>query len=150
MKSKAGKRGILLPEPLAELLEQHRAAQAAEREHAGSLWEEGDWMFAQPNGRPIDQTMDRTEWKRLLADAGVRDARLHDARHTAATVLLLLGIPERAVMDMMGWSNGAMAKRYQHVTAVLRQDIASRLGGLLWGGNWDGNWDGGAMSSLGR
>jgi integrase len=94
-------------------------------------------MFAQPNGRPIDQTMDqtmnRTEWKRLLTDAGVRDARLHDARHTAATVLL--GIPERAVMDMMGWSNGAMAKRYQHVTAVLRQDIASRLGGFLWGGN---------------
>jgi hypothetical protein len=48
---------------------------------------------------------------------------------------VLLGIPERAVMDMMGWSNGAMAKRYQHVTAVLRQDIASRLGGFLWGGN---------------
>jgi len=127
--------GAVDPEPLAELPEQHRAAQAAEREHAGSLWEDGGWMFAQSNGRPIDQTMDRTEWKRLLADAGVRDARLHDARHTAATVLLLLGIPERAVMDMMGWSNGAMAKRYQHVTAVLRQDIASHLGGFLRGGN---------------
>jgi integrase len=34
----------------------------------------------------------------LLAAAGVRDGRLHDARHTAATVLLLLGVPERAVM----------------------------------------------------
>jgi len=33
----------------------------------------------------------------------------------------------------MGWSNGAMAKRYQHMTAVLRQDIANRLGGFLWG-----------------
>ena len=59
-------------------------------------------MFAQPNGRPIDPTMDRTEWKRLLTDAGVRDARLHDARHTAATVLLLLGVPERAA-----WSSWA-------------------------------------------
>ena len=39
MKSKAGKRGVVLPEPLAELLEQLRAARAAEREHAGSLWE---------------------------------------------------------------------------------------------------------------
>ena len=83
-------------------------------------------MFAQPNGRPIDPTMDRTEWKRLLVDAGVRDARLHDARHTAATVLLLLGVPERAVMEFMGWSHSSMAKRYQHVTAVLRNDIASR------------------------
>ena len=89
-------------------------------------------MFAQPNGRPIDTTMDRNEWKRLLAEAGVRDARLHDARHTAATVLLLVGVPERAVMDFMGWSQASMTKRYQHVTAVIRDDIARRLDGFLW------------------
>jgi integrase len=40
--------------------------------------------------------------------------RLHDARHTAATVLLLLGVAERTVMGVMGWSNTAMAARYQH------------------------------------
>jgi integrase len=88
-------------------------------------------MFAQENGRPIDPTMDRNEWKRLLADSGGPVRRLHDARHTAATVLLLLGVPERAAMEVMGWSHGAMAKRYQHMTAVLRQDIASRLDGFL-------------------
>ncbi len=62
----------------------------------------------------------------------MRNARLHDARHTAATVLLLLGVPERAVMNFMGWSNSAMAKQYQHVTAVLRGNIATRLNGFLW------------------
>lgn len=46
---------------------------------------------------------------------------------------LLLGVPERAAMEVMGWSHGAMAKRYQHMTAVLRQDIANRLVGFLWG-----------------
>ena len=114
------------------LLIQHRDAQAGEREHAGTVWQEGGWMFAQPNGRPLDPRRDLQDWKDLLADAGVREARLHDARHTAATVLLLLGVPERAVMEFMGWSNSAMAKRYQHVTAVLRQDIARRLDGFLW------------------
>ena len=59
-------------------------------------------MFAQPNGKPIDPRRDQYEWKSLLAEAGVREARLHDARHTAATVLLLLGVHERAVMDVMG------------------------------------------------
>ena len=44
----------------------------------------------------------------------------------------LLGVPERAVMDFVGWSNSAMAKRYQHVTAVPRNDIAKRLSGFLW------------------
>jgi integrase len=126
VESRAGRRGIVPPAQLCELLEQHRAAHARERAHASTLWEEGDWMFAQANGRPIDPTMDRNELTRLLADAGVRDARLHHARHTAATVLLLLGVSERAAMELMGWSHNAMAKRYQHVTAVLRQDIASR------------------------
>lgn len=61
------------------------------------------------------------EWKAVLAEAGVREARLHDARHTAATTLLLLGVRERAVMDVMGCSNTAMVKRYAHVTARLRR-----------------------------
>lgn len=82
-------------------------------------------MFAQPNGAPIDPRSDHNEWKALLADAGVRDARLHDARHTAATVLPILGIQPRAVMDLIGWSNTAMAQRYQHVTAALQGDIAT-------------------------
>lgn len=76
--------------------------------------------------------MDYREWKEILATAGIRDGRLHDARHTAATVLLLLGVPERAVMDVMGWSSSSMVKRYQHVTAPVRMDIAERVGGLLW------------------
>ncbi|WP_238598767.1 tyrosine-type recombinase/integrase [Saccharothrix sp. ALI-22-I] len=89
-------------------------------------------MFTQPNGKPLDPRADHDEWKRLLTDAGVRDARLHDARHTAATVLLLLGVRERAVMDFMGWSNTKVAERYMHVTAAMRDDIAGRLSGFLW------------------
>ena len=65
----------------------------------------------------------------------MREARLHDARHTAATTLLLLGVPERAVMDVMGWSNSAMVRRYSHVTAWLRRDIADRLNSFLWSAN---------------
>jgi integrase len=53
--------------------------------------------------------MDYDEWKRVLLAAGVRDGRLHDARHTAAMKLLVLDVPERAVMDVMGWSHSAMA-----------------------------------------
>jgi hypothetical protein len=32
----------------------------------------------------------------------------------------------------MGWSNTAMAARYQHITAAIRQDVATQVGGLLW------------------
>jgi integrase len=49
---------------------------------------------------------------RLLSIAGIRDGRVHDARHTAATDLLLLGVHERTVMSVLGWSTTAMASRY--------------------------------------
>lgn len=63
----------------------------------------------------------------------MRDARLHDARHTAATVLLLLGVPLPAVMTIMGWSNAKVAKRYSHVTTAIQNNIATQVNTLLWG-----------------
>jgi integrase len=53
------------------------------------------------------------------------------ARRSAATTLVLFGVPERAVIDVMGWSTAAMVKRSAHVTARLRRDIADRLHAFL-------------------
>jgi integrase len=114
------------------LLRKHHKRQDYERATAGQLRQEGGWVFADPIGNPLNPSTDYHEWKRLLKAADVRDGRLHDARHTAATVLLVLGVPERAVMDLMGWANTAMASRYQHVTAPVLRDVAERIGGLLW------------------
>lgn len=131
-KSRAGRRTIGLPKELTAILKEHQAQQAAEKELARQLWTEGDWVFAGRTGKALSPNMDYREWKALLVAAGIRNGRLHDARHTAATVLLLLGVSERAAMDMMGWSSSAMVKRYQHITAPVRMDIAARVGGLLW------------------
>jgi integrase len=131
-KSRAGRRVIGIPEPVADLLREHRDRQQGERVQAGTLWDEGGWVFTDERGCPINTRTDLKRWKDLLDAAGVREMRLHDARHTAATVLLILGVPERAVMDVMGWSNTSMASRYQHVTAVVTTDIAARVGALLW------------------
>jgi Phage integrase family len=88
--------------------------------------------FTTPTGQPLNPRTDHREWKLLIARAGVAERRLHDARHTAGTVLLLLGVPERTVMGVIGRSNTAMAARYQHITATIRRDVAQRVGGLLW------------------
>lgn len=135
------RRGIDLPDQLAALLVAHKATQDREREFVGTVWQDGDWMFAQPDGRPIDPRSDWEEWKNLLIAAHVRDGRLHDARHTAATVLLVLGVPTRAVEYFMGWSNGTMARRYQHVVEALKRDIADQINGYLWAPKADGSGD---------
>jgi integrase len=131
-KSRAGRRGMGLPAEVVALLRLHRTKQDAEREDACQLWQEGGWVFTTPVGRPLSPNTDYHDWKDLLAAAGLRDSRLHDARHTAATVLLVVGTQQRAVMDVMGWSSGDMVQRYQHVTDPIRQDIAKRIGGALW------------------
>ncbi len=35
-------------------------------------------------------------------------------------------------MAIMGWSNTAMAARYQHIVAAIRRDVATQVGGLFW------------------
>ncbi|MEH0528297.1 site-specific integrase [Streptomyces stelliscabiei] len=131
-KSRAGRRVIGVPSELVRLLELHRKEQDRERRLAAYEWRETGFVFTSPVGEPLVPSTDYDAWKRLLTDAKVRDGRLHDARHTAATVLLILGVPERVVMQIMGWSSTAMAARYQHVTGGILADVAQRVGGLIW------------------
>lgn len=131
-KSRAGRRAVGLPAQLGDLLTTHRLKQDIERLLAGDQWADEGWVFATPDGHGTSPRTDYDNWKELLADAKVRDGRLHDARHTAATVLLILGVSERAVMGLMGWSTTAMAARYQHMVDSVRQDVARQVDGLIW------------------
>jgi integrase len=132
-----GRRIVSVPTPLVEWLNRHQQEQAAERDAATDTGTsdrppDGGWIFAETNGKPIDPRRDYQEWRDLLTAAHVRPARLHDARHTAATMLLVLKVPVRAVMDVMGWSEASMASRYKHVPDELKQEIAGQVAGLLW------------------
>ena len=115
-KSRAGRRTIGLPQPLVAALRVQRTNQARERLVAGSMWHDHDLVFAIEDGRPIQANRDWKEWKALLAAAGVRDARLHDARHTAATLLLTQGVHPRVAMQILGHSQISLTMNtYSHV-----------------------------------
>jgi integrase len=133
-KSQKSRRTIVLPTPLTEALRAHRAEQDTERMTAGELWTDHGLVFCQPTGRPIDPRADWGEWKTLLAAGGVRDARLHDARHTAATLLLVEGVPARVVMELLGHSQITLTLgTYSHVVPELKRTAADRMGAALWG-----------------
>ena len=133
-KSKAGRRTIKLPDPLRDALRAHRAKQLEQRMAAANVWEDGGFVFCQPNGRPIDARRDWLDWKGLLKAAGVRDARLHDARHTAATMLLQQGVPARVAMQILGHSQISLTLgTYSHVVPELADEAAERMETALWG-----------------
>ena len=75
---------------------------------------------------------DWADWKWLCKAAAVRGARLHDARHTAATLLLEQGVDVRVVQEILGHSTLNVTLRYTHVTSRLAREAADRMGNALW------------------
>jgi len=80
-----------------------------------------------PASRPLSVTTTWKRWRRLLASAGVRPVRFHDARHTAATLLLSRGVHPKIVSEMLGHSTVAITLDvYSHVTPAMHR-VAARV-----------------------
>ena len=122
-----------VPAPVLELLREHRKRQAAERLRAGNAWKDHDLVFATRHGGPIERTEDWRSWKAILKQAGVRDARVHDARHTAATLLIEQGVHIRVVQEVLGHTRVTTTERYTHVATLQMKDASERMSEALWG-----------------
>jgi integrase len=131
-KTAGSQRALPLPAPLRAVLREHCARQNAARGHAASLWSERGLVFTGARGQPVDPNRHSEHWQRFLQRLGIRPARLHDARHTTATLLLVQGVDQRVVMDLFGWTSSAMADRYQHVVSELQTQAADRVADLLF------------------
>jgi integrase len=127
------KRTAPLPPPLIPLLREHLAWLEQERETAANLWEEHDLLFCQPNGRPIDPRDDWGEFKGPLKDAGIRDAPVHDGRHTAGSLLNELGVDIGTIMEILGHRQMSVTRRYVHISTPMAQEAARRMGEALSG-----------------
>ncbi|HWU07563.1 MAG TPA: tyrosine-type recombinase/integrase [Streptomyces sp.] len=100
---------------------------------AGPSWQDHDLVVAQADGRPIGSMSDWRSWKDLLREVDVREVRLHDGRHTAATLLLSEGVHPRVIMEVLG--HGQMrttTDTYSHVMPALGRDAADRMGSAPW------------------
>jgi site-specific recombinase XerD len=84
-------------------------------------------------GGPIERTEDWRSWKAILRQAQVRDARVHDARHKAATLLVEQGVHIRVVQEILGHTRVMTIKRYTHVATLQMKDASERMDEALWG-----------------
>lgn len=132
-KSRQSRREIQMPAQLVSRLKTHRSEQNQARLAAGDHWRDTGLVFTTSNGGAIDDRTDRRRWAELLTAADVPHHRLHAARHTAATMLLLEGVDQRVVMDMMGWSQVSTAVNYQHAVSEAKKDAAEKMGAAFWG-----------------
>jgi integrase len=100
-------------------LKQRKALQNADRLRAGVNWNDTDYVFTTELGRAIDPRNDFRKWEKLLVDSGVDYVKLHAARHTAATLMVVGGTPLHTVSEILGHSSIAVtADIYAHVTSA--------------------------------
>lgn len=131
-KTRSSRRILALPQPLVAALAEQRRAQDEEQVAVAELWVDGDWIFTTEIGTPVDARNDLRDWKQVVKAAGVRVVRIHDLRHTSATLQLVAGTDSRTLQGLFGWSSPVLVARYAHVIEQAKRDAAQRIGEVLW------------------
>lgn len=131
-KTQHSRRSITIAYFALESLNQHRLRQVEARLKAGEVWQENDYVFCTLIGTHLRPSHVVDEFKKLLKKADLPDIRFHDLRHSAATLLLSLGVHPKVVQELLGHTQISMTMDiYSHVLPSMQQDAVSKLNTLL-------------------
>lgn len=114
-KSETSDRLIALPSFAVEALKAQRKHVNEMRLQAGKRFKDAGYIFPSSTGHWLSSQLE-TAWKEMLEQAGLPDMRFHDLRHSAATLLLAMGIPVSVVQQILGHSKASITSDiYGHV-----------------------------------
>ncbi len=126
-KTAAGKRLIALPYFVANILKQHRLQQLEAKLKVGRAWEDRDLVFTDLHGGYFNPRYLGKLFDKVLAEADLPHMRFHDLRHSAATLLLSMGVHVKVVQAILGHSNITMtADTYSHVLPSMQEDAMGK------------------------
>ncbi len=127
-KSARSRRTISLPASLVAQLRRQSTAIAEEKLRLGASWIDEDRVFPGQGGGPLGATTIAKTLDAALSRAGLPHVRVHDLRHSAATMLLTAGGSLRDVQEMLGHSSYSLtADVYAHILDEQRQATAERI-----------------------
>jgi integrase len=129
-KTRNAPRPIQLDPTTTDLLRAWRTWQASEQAAVGV--DGHGWVVGDPNGQPVHPHAISQAFERLARRACVPVIRLHDVRHTHATLLIRAGVPVEVVSERLGHATTAFTiETYQHVMPGMQADAASIAETLL-------------------
>ncbi|WP_067071594.1 tyrosine-type recombinase/integrase [Carbonactinospora thermoautotrophica] len=130
----AGERFVSLDAETVELLKAHRKRQHAERFAMGEAYQDNDLIFRREDGTPYPPDYVTKHFGELAEAAGLPRIKLHEGRHTAASLALEAGLDVKIVSDQMGHSTTRITQDlYQHVRRALHADATEKVVALLPG-----------------
>lgn len=131
-KTKRSRRTINLPPFVTERLRRHRVEQAERFLRDGFGRPAADTLLFERGGEPwIPNTFGSAFW-RILEDAKLPHVRVHDLRHSFASMALEAGVDLKTLSTALGHTTiSTTADLYAHVTSSLMKDAADRIDGAL-------------------
>ena len=133
-KTKAGIRSIPLDGQLMGLLRAHRARQAQEKFAARPAYEDGGFVLVDELGRPYHPDTVSEWFDQHREQLGLPRIRLHDTRHTAASLMLASGTQVKVVADLLGHSSPTITLAiYAHVLPGMAQEAGEKLSAMVLG-----------------
>lgn len=131
-KSSRSRRTIRMPGVAVSALKAYRARQREERMKAGAGREDSGLVFTTPIGTALDARNVTREFQALQRSVDLPAVRVHDLRHTAATLLLAQGVDPRTIMETLGHSQISLTlNTHSHVLPALQQEAAAKLDAIL-------------------
>ncbi|MBI4305242.1 MAG: tyrosine-type recombinase/integrase [Chloroflexi bacterium] len=134
-KTKQSRRTLALDPWTAQRLKEHHAAAINAAQMLGRPFSENDYLFARLDGSPWPPDTLTQHWDRTVARVGIR-CRLHDLRHSSASLLLASGSDIRLISARLGHASpGFTLSTYAHLLPDAQAEAAERLGALLQNGH---------------
>ncbi len=134
-KSPKGKsrRAIAIGPAMVQVLREHQARQDEEKERAGLVYQDRDYVFCREDGEPFYPQYFSVMWERACGAAGVPVIVLHDARHTSATAGADAGVPEHVMQKRLGHAAGRTTREvYTHVLPESERRAADLMDAALY------------------
>ncbi len=133
-KTARGLRTVALDQTTMAQLRTHRRQQMEARLALGAAFEHDGLVFAQPDGSPIHPDRVTKLFQRAVAATDVPRIRLHDLRHTHASLSLQAGIHPKVVADRLGHSTVATTlDTYSHAIPALDELAAEEIASIVFG-----------------
>ena len=133
-KTASGRRSISLDAATLAALRSEKSRQARDRLLVGPAYIDLGLVFTHQDGSPLHPDTTSRNFRHRAAELGLAAIRLHDLRHTWATLALEAGVHPKVVQERLGHSNVSITlDLYSHVSPAMQTDAADRVAALILG-----------------
>lgn len=127
-------RTIDLDRDTVEQLRSHRHRQETDQAAWGPGYQETDLVFRREDGSPLHPDLFSQAFEAEVRRSGLPRIRLHDLRHTHASIALRAGVPVKVISERLGHEDPAFTmKQYAHVIPGMQAEAAALVAALVFG-----------------